>query len=498
MPTHAPAAESVSASQPRASRYTPVAGQLTLGAVTEIVPPALIDEVITRCGRRERRIRMLPARVTLYLVLALWLYPNVGYREVLRMLFEQLHHRAGTRHLPVPSAPAAVQARRRLGREPLKSLFLLLRGAHCGPEDPGATAFGHDLALLTTAVDGTTLDVPDTVPNRAAFGPAPGRSNKDPGRCPQIRVLTLIACGTRAILDAAWGGRSTSEGALLRKLVHGGCLRAGMLVLADRYFSGSAHVATVRATGADLIIRAIANRRLPVLRRLPDGSYLSHLPAANQITPDLIARARAKGVRPQRRGVRARQDAGMPIRVIQADITVVPEHGESRSESYLLITTLFDHVTAPALQIVKLYAERWEAETGYADLKIHLSGMRNVLRSAEPNGVAQELYALLIVYQIVQIIRARAARENHDDAPVDPDRISFTVTLRALVRSVGRGTPPALLDVFHEIWSSPRLERRGRTKTRERKGTLAYARAVSRTPLSRAEYKITIQAPQPT
>ncbi|MEU8869131.1 hypothetical protein [Streptomyces umbrinus] len=188
----------------------------------------------------------------------------------------------------------------------------------------------------------------------------------------------------------------------------------------------------------------------------------------------------------------------MPIRVIQADITVVPEHGESRSESHLLITTLFDHVTAPALQIVKLCAERWEAETGYADLKIHLSGMRNVLRSTEPNGVAQELYALLIAYQIVQIIRARAARENPDDAPVDPDRISFTVTLRALVRSVGRATPPALLDDFHEIWSSPRLDRRGRTKTRERKGTLKYARAVSRTPLSRAEYKITIQSPQPT
>ncbi|MGI5041582.1 transposase domain-containing protein, partial [Streptomyces sp. JAC128] len=133
MPTHAPATESVSVSRPHASQHTPVAGQLTLGAVTEIVPPALIDEVITRCGRRERRIRMLPARVTLYLVLGLWLYPSVGYREVLRMLFEQLHHRAVNRDVRVPSALAAVQARRRLGREPLKSLFLLLRGAHCGP-----------------------------------------------------------------------------------------------------------------------------------------------------------------------------------------------------------------------------------------------------------------------------------------------------------------------------------------------------------------------------
>ncbi|MFI6662850.1 transposase [Streptomyces sp. NPDC050523] len=347
-------------------------------------------------------------------------------------------------------------------------------------------------------MDDTTLDIADTALNRSAFGPAPGRSSKDPGRCPQIRILALISCGTRAILDVAWGGRLTGEGTLLRKLVRGGILRAGMLVLADRYFSGSSHVAAVRGVGADLIIRALPNRLLPVLQSLSDGSYLSHLPAANQLTPDLVARARARGVRPQRRGVRARQAAAMPIRVIRADITVIPEHGEPRSKPCILLTTLLDPVAAPARQIAELYAERWEAETGYADLKIHLSGSRNVLRSTTPNGVAQELYALLIVYQLVQIIRSRAARKDPDDAPVDPDRISFTVTLRALVRRIGRGTPLVLLDVFSEIWSSPRIERRGRTKTRERKGTLAYARAVRTMLLSRATYKITIRPRHPT
>lgn len=470
-------------------------GRLGLGAVTELVPPSVVDEVISECGRGEKRLRALSARITLYFVLALWLCPGAGYGEVLRVLFEQFHHHICAGRLRVPTGPAAVQARRRLGREPLKALFRRLRGAHADRDDPGISAFGCDLALLKVAVDGTTLNVPDTAANRTAFGPAPGRSNKDPGRCPQIRVLMLIACGTRAIMDAVWAGRATGEGTLLRKLVRGGAIRPGMLVLADRYFSGSPQVTAITGAGAHLIIRANPRRRLPVLKRLPDGSFLSLLPAANQLTPELIARARAKGIRPQRRGVRARQAAGLPIRVIQADIAIIPERGEPRTECYLLITTLLDPATAPAAQVAALYAERWEAETGYADLKIHLGAAQSVLRSKDPNGVAQEVYALLTVYQIVQITRARAAREHPELEPVDTDRISFTVTLRALVRTIGRTTGHGLSAVLDEIWTSPRLIRRSRSKTRERKGTLAYARAIQKTPLSRVTYKITIRSP---
>ncbi|MFI6662849.1 transposase domain-containing protein [Streptomyces sp. NPDC050523] len=87
MSSHPPATACVAASRLRDPHLAPAVDQLTLGAITEIVPPALVDEVIDRYGRREHRVRMLPARVTLYLVLGLCLYPNVGYREVLSMLF---------------------------------------------------------------------------------------------------------------------------------------------------------------------------------------------------------------------------------------------------------------------------------------------------------------------------------------------------------------------------------------------------------------------------
>src|SRR5262249_47703996 len=97
------------------------------------------------------------------------------------------------------------------------------------------------------------------------------------GRYLQIRLLVLIACGTRALIDAVWATVSTGEPRLLDKLVYRGNFRPGMLVLADRYFSGHPQVARIAATGADLIVRVQYRRRLPVLRELPDGSYISVL-----------------------------------------------------------------------------------------------------------------------------------------------------------------------------------------------------------------------------
>lgn len=111
--------------------------------------------------------------------------------------------------------------------------------------------------------------------------------------------------------------------------------------------------------------------------------------------------------------------------------------------------------------------------------------------------MAQELYALLIVYQLVQITRSQAARAHPEHTDLDPDRVSFTVTLRALVRSIGEtDTADRLLrDVLEEIWGQPLLERRPRAKPHEFKGTPAFARAIERTPPGRVAYKITTREP---
>lgn len=468
---------------------------LGLGALPELLPAELIDEVITECGRRERRVRALPARVTLYFVLALWLCPAAGYPEVLRTLFRQLGPRLRAGLLRVPSVAAAVQARRRLGAAPLKALFRRLLGAHGDPDAPGMSAFGCEVALLKVAIDGTRLDVADTPANRRAFGEPPsGRFGS--GRYPQVRVLTLVASGTRAVLEAVWGPWSVGELPLLDKLMLTGAVRRGMLVLADRYFTGFPQVSQIVRTGAHVIIRTPSRRTLPVLTELSDGSYLSVLPGpVYSVKGDWRRSGRDRG---RRLGLKARQAQGIRIRVIEASITVIPESGPSRTETYRLITTLLDPKRAPADDIVRLYAERWEIETAFADLKTCLRSHQKVLRSKDPAGVAQELYALLIVYQLVQMTRARAAREDPRAAGVDPDRISFTVTLRALARTIGTAALPAQLldDALREIHAQPTLTRRPRAKPRELKGTVALARAIENRPPGKVTYKITTRSPR--
>jgi len=240
-------------------------------------------------------------------------------------------------------------------------------------------------------------------------------------------------------------------------------------------------------------MRVQHRRRLPVLRELPDGSYLSVLPYSDH--PSKAERDRARGQRLPRRGLRARQALGLPIRVVEYTVTVVPEIGQPRTECYRLITTLLDPDTAPAGHIARVYAERWESETGYADLKTYLRGRQQILRSKNPDGVAQELYALLIVYQLVQLARIRAAGTRPGHEPLDPDRISFTVVLRALIRSIGEPSGRWLFrDVLDEIWSQPLLTRRPRAKPRERKGTAAFAKACQQHPPSTVAYKLTMRS----
>jgi hypothetical protein len=157
-------------------------------------------------------------------------------------------------------------------------------------------------------------------------------------------------------------------------------------------------VAAVAGTGADLLFRIKAGRRMPVCRRLPDGSWISRM-------------------------------GRILVRVIRAEITITTSAG-SRTEVYQLVTTLTDPdpVTgSPAAEIITLYHERWEIETAFFELKSTILGGR-VLRARTPAGVAQEVYALLVTYQALRIAISDATLARPD---LDPDRGSFTIALNA-------------------------------------------------------------------
>jgi hypothetical protein len=346
--------------------------------------------------------------------------------------------------------------RRRVGEAPLESLFRRL----CTALSPGRSPWSHVCGLLAVAWDGTTVAAEASEANIAAFGQMKGPKG---GHYPHLRLVSLVACGTRALLGAAFGpacGKGTGEQGLAGTLLDR--LGAGMLLLADRNFYSFAlwTAAGPDGAGADLLWRVKSSMHLPVLRELPDGSWLAHVsdPAA------VRARAQRNGQR-RRRGSTRPPDAGplpgITVRVIEFILTVDTDDGGTRTERYRLITTLMNWRKCPAGELAAGYAWRWAIETGYREFKTYLRGPGRRLRGRTPDLARQELWAYLAIYQAARTIIARAAARDG----LDPDRISFTATLYAADRTLpaARDQMGAALDQTEtEILSSLVPIREGR------------------------------------
>lgn len=352
-----------------------------LGELTRIVPFELVDAVLAECGGVQQRLRKLPARVVVYLLLAAALFEDCGYREVWRKLTGAL---VGLPLVEV-TATALWHARCRLGVRPVRALFNLLRGPASAIRTTGARWKG----LLVTAIDGTHLDVADDQAVRAKLGKGSNQYTAASGY-PQVMLVALVACGTRAVIDAVFAPRKPGEAVLGRRLARS--LTGGMIVLLDRGFSSDSFLTTVAGTGADFLARLSSRHKPPVLATCPDGSFLSRI-------------------------------GDVEVRIVICEITIATGAGR-RTGAYRLATTLLDHRAHPAFDLVRLYHERWEVESAYFEIKKSMLG-RRVLRSRTWPGIAQEVYALLTAYQVIRIAIADAAQASG----TDPDRCSFSIAL---------------------------------------------------------------------
>ncbi len=410
-----------------------------IGVLSWVFPPGLVDEAVGDGLAWEMRLRAVPSRLGVYFVLGLCLFSHEGYGQVLGELTSGLQAALGAAGWAGPSSTALTAVRRRIGERPLESLFRRVAGA----VSPGRAPWSHVFGLLVLSWDGTVVSAADSAASTAVFG-KPGAGKRRPGRdgrepaatraCvfPQLRLVTLAACGTRALLDAAFGpvrGKGTGERELARQLL--GSLRAGMLLLADRGFYSYSLWTAAAATGAHLLWRARDDMHLPVARALPDGSWLC------RVTDPRAAAARQRKNRKRgRRGSRRGPDTGplpsVTVRVIEFAVTVTGDDGSTRTGRYRLITTLLDHRACPAPGLAACYARRWAIETAYRELKDCLRGPGRVLRGRTPDLARQELWAYLAVYQAIRIIIARAAARDG----LDPGRISFTAVLLAVRRTI--------------------------------------------------------------
>lgn len=388
---------------------TRVTDFISLGVISRRIPEVEIRRVLEETGRQSERQRKLPMRVMVYYVIALALYMEVSYGEVLRCLLEGLDWLG----VPVKSIrtvqkSSISRARARLGVEPVQQLYEELVEPVATPETRGAWYRGWRLVSM----DGSTLDVADTPENEKAFG-RPGAARGTAG-FPKIRLVSLVENGTHLLFGARHGPyRGSSEKKLAKEVV--GSLKASMLCLADRGFFSHALWKQAVETGAELLWRIPSNALLPCVERLDDGSYLSKVFASQSD--------------------RERDRRGLQVRVIEFKLEGLAHGGDE--ELYRLITTLLDPEQAPAQELAALYHERWEIETAFDELKIHLRGRAIVLRSRTPELVHQEFYGLLLAHFAVRDLMHEAAL----GADLDPDELSFVHAVRVVRRKLPRYTP---------------------------------------------------------
>ena len=390
---------------------------VSVGVLTRVFPPGVVDAAIAGQRRTEQRNRLLPSRVMVYFSIGMALYSDGSYSDVLAQLTDGLSWATGEAGpAGLPSKSAIFQARARLGAGPLKALFEAVAAPIGEAATPGVWLAGRRMV----AIDGTCLEVADSAANATYFG-RPPTSRGERAAFPCARVVAIAECGTHAIFAARIGDYGTGENTLARDML--GEIRPGMVLLADRGFFSYDLWRKACATGADLIFRVRTDRVGPKPKRvrdLADGSYLAHLnratPAAERNREPLLVRV-----------VDYTVDDGRPD-------TATGEQTTAR-EQHRLFTTLLDPNEAPAGALVAAYQSRWEIELAFDELKTHQRGPRMILRSKSPDLVKQELWGHLCCHFAIRTLMAGAARH----AGHDPDRISFTTALRTARTTVAHG-----------------------------------------------------------
>jgi hypothetical protein len=383
---------------PKGSRIT---DYISLGVVAQTFPEATVKSVLAETGRSSRRQRELPAHVVVYYVIALALYMQSSYREVLRCLLEGIQWLLNpTVRLKVTGKSGISQARTRLGVEPLQRLYEQVVRPIATKDTKGAWYRGWRVVSL----DGSTLDVADEDANDEAFGRPVAQQGQS--AYPQLRFVSLVENGTHVLFGSQMGSYGTSEMALAQGVLP--WLGQGMLCLADRYFFSFKFWSQAQATEADLLWRVRKNLRLACERRLANDSYLSRIYPSGE---------------DHRRGIN-----GVVVRVIDYQLAGVA----GAEPLYRLLTTILDPQKAPAQELAALYHERWEIETALDELKTHLRGARIVLRSKTPDLVRQEFYGLLMAHFAIRGLMHEAALK----ADEDPDRLSFVHAVRVIRRKL--------------------------------------------------------------
>ena len=413
---------------------TPPNGELLPKFVASL-DPDWIEEALAATGTATIRRRRLPAEQVVWLVIGMCLFRDLSMRELVATLDLALPGSRGIRVAP----SSIVQARKRLGDEPLRWLFE--RTAETWAHASARRHAWRGLALY--GADGTTVRVPDSTENREFFGGQKTRWNSTSGY-PLARLVTLMALRSHVLAGAKFGPYETDERVYAEELWP--LIPDHSLTVVDRLFLAAKTLLGIERGGTERhwLTRARSTSKWTRIKRLAPGDELVEMTVSSEARrkdPTLPRTWPMRAIRYRRRGFKPQT----------------------------LLTSLVDAKRYPTDEIVALYHERWEIELGYKEVKRVMLRREESIRSRSPRGVAQELWGLAVAYNLVRVEAERVAAE----AGVPPIRVSFVAALTFIenaLRSWGTDSagrlPERLIKLREDVGHFILPERRDRTYPR--------------------------------
>jgi hypothetical protein len=404
--------------------------------VRKHIDPAWVESALEATGTATVRRRRLPAELVVWLVIGMAMFRKWP-----------IHNLVGKLDLVLPGPTRTIeessvaQARAKLGPEPMEALFEMT-----------SHKWGHESArkhawrgLAVYGVDGSTLSVADTEETRDYFGGTNG--SRGSSGYPLVRVATLMSLRTHLLAAANFGPYTDSEIALSAFLWRD--VPDDSVVIVDRGFLAAGILIPLakERRNRHWLTRAKSSTKWVVIKSLGKNENLVELtvsPQARKHDPTLPKTYLARAIEYQVKGYRPQ----------------------------ILLTSMVDPGLYPGAEIVALYHERWELELGYDEIKTHMLDRQETIRSRTVKGVEQELWGILLAYNLVRLEMERTA----EDLGVDPTRISFISSLRIICDTwswcaiASPGALPARLKTMRDLFTELILPRR-RTSRR-------YPRAV--------------------
>lgn len=392
--------------------FDKIGSTFSLGGFGEILQPLIRETLEDHNKSKYRKGTILVGNILMWVVLSLTIRRDLAYGHVFNWIVSGF--RWLKKLLPAKnnllSDGTISKARVKLGYSIFSSLFDKLRNKHL--LDLTADFY----RWITVAFDGTTATVPDTESNRDFFK----KPNGGKAAFPQVRIMTLLILKLHLILDidyAPYSGKKTGERTLMMKILGRifGVVTSPMLFLMDAGLYSFNALYTITQAGHDIISKASSNMKLIPIKYLDDGSYLAIVTGKIE---DLT--------------LPPRKDGRRRLKTIQITLRVITVHINGFRPVRLITTILDKNITAR--EIAQQYHLRWDIEIAYDEIKTHqcatLTGQSpTTFRSKRADLVQQEIYATLIMYNVVRLIIWESAKLYQKEAM----RISFLDSLQHLI-----------------------------------------------------------------